>query len=70
MKIGYCNSTNRKPCKVCGKLTGDFKTFNQSDMKIEIPMCEEHYKDEEQSLSIIELNSEEFLRRVNKLFKK
>lgn len=70
MKTGYCRTTERRHCKICGKQTGDLKTFTQSDMRLEIPMCEEHYKDEMTPLLMIQIKSEVFLKEVNKLFKK
>ncbi|RHW55508.1 hypothetical protein DZC34_19665 [Clostridium botulinum] len=70
MKTGRAYTTERRRCKVCGKKTGDIKIFTQSDMRIEIPMCEEHYKNEEMTLAEIYFKSEIFLKEINKLFKK
>lgn len=69
MKVGYCNSTNKMHCKVCNKLTSDYKTFTQSDMRIELPICEEHFNDNDSPLMMIQLKSEIFLKEINKLFK-
>ena len=70
MKKGYVYTTEKSPCKICGKKTGHLETFTQSDMRLEIPMCEEHIQDEEMSLASIYFKTEIFLKEINKIFKK
>lgn len=69
MKTGYISSSMRKKCKICGKLTSDYRTFHQTEMTLEVPMCEEHWKNQELILANIEFRTEIFLKEVNKFFK-
>lgn len=69
MRTGYMSSSESKKCKVCGKKTNDYRTFNQSEMTVVVPVCESHWKDEGMALSEVEFKSGLFLKEINKIFK-
>jgi hypothetical protein len=69
MKTGAMHSTGHNKCKVCGKQTGDYITFNQSEMQLSVPMCDEHVKDKEMEIANIYFKGEIFLKEINKIFK-
>lgn len=70
MKAGSIYSSCSKKCKVCGKKTGDYRVFEQSEMRLEVPMCEEHWEEQKLVLASIEVRTESFLIEINKFFKR
>lgn len=45
MKVWNCMSSERKPCVMCNRKTDTYKTYEQSNMTIEIPLCDTNERD-------------------------
>lgn len=45
MKVWHCSSTESKPCVMCNRKTGTYKTYEQSNMTIKIPLCDTYDRD-------------------------
>ncbi|MEK4267048.1 MULTISPECIES: hypothetical protein [Bacillus] len=45
MKVGHTSSTDRKPCVMCNRKTGTYKTYEQANMDIKIPLCDTDERD-------------------------
>lgn len=43
MKTWQRASSENRKCVVCKKKTGHYKVYDQSDITVTIPACEEHY---------------------------
>ncbi|MBN6887755.1 hypothetical protein ACUXCC_002943 [Cytobacillus horneckiae] len=44
MKIWHSSSSESKPCVVCGKKTGTYKVYEQTNIALKIPACNgDHY---------------------------
>lgn len=45
MKVWHTSSTDRKPCAMCNRKTGTYKTYEQANMNIRIPLCDTNERD-------------------------
>ncbi|AIQ19546.1 hypothetical protein H70357_24650 [Paenibacillus sp. FSL H7-0357] len=44
MKQGFCSSSESKPCVVCNKQTANYRTYEQANIEIKIPLCDNVYE--------------------------
>jgi uncharacterized CHY-type Zn-finger protein len=44
VKVWHSSSTERKPCIICGKKTGTYKVYEQRNITISIPACDNSYE--------------------------
>ncbi len=40
MQVGHLSSTESKKCVVCGKKTANYKTYEQTNIELRIPLCD------------------------------
>lgn len=40
MKVYHCSSSESKPCMICGKKTSHFKVYEQSNLELRVPLCD------------------------------
>ena len=44
MEVWNSMSTERKKCAICGRKTGNYKVYEQTNISITIPTCDECYR--------------------------
>jgi len=45
MKVWHCTSSDSRPCVMCNRKTGTYKTYEQANMNIKIPLCDTDERD-------------------------
>ncbi|APJ26600.1 hypothetical protein CHH86_03035 [Bacillus paralicheniformis] len=45
MKVWHCTSSDSRPCVMCNRKTGTYKTYEQANMNIKIPLCDTEERD-------------------------
>jgi len=45
MKVWHCTSSDSRPCVMCNRKTGTYKTYEQANMNIKIPLCDTEEQD-------------------------
>lgn len=43
MQEGFMSSSESKECIVCGKKTANYRTYEQANIKVVIPLCDDVY---------------------------
>ncbi|EJW14243.1 hypothetical protein M5X00_31240 [Paenibacillus alvei] len=41
MKVWYSSSSESKPCMLCGKKTTRYKVYEQSNLELRLPLCDD-----------------------------
>lgn len=44
MQIWHSSSSSSKPCAKCGKMTSNFKVYEQTNIEVKIPLCDNVYE--------------------------
>lgn len=45
MKVWHSSSSDRRPCIICGKVTGTWKVYEQCNMEVRVPLCDNNEED-------------------------
>lgn len=40
MKVWHSSTTEHKPCVKCGRMTGTRKVYEQTNIEVKIPLCD------------------------------
>ncbi|HAM79567.1 hypothetical protein [Ornithinibacillus bavariensis] len=40
MDVWHCSSTDKRKCVKCGRMTGTFKIYEQTNIQIKLPLCD------------------------------